>query len=378
MGILKVLLYLIFPVIHALNDCPVSLCGNFSLPIRFPFILKGEQSPYCGYPGFNLICSNQRKSSVLELPYSGKFYVRNINYLTQQIQLYDPDNCLPKRLLSLNFSNSPFIATFSRDYTFLSCSSQNISQNLGSQFIPIDCLSNSTYFVSAILSVNLVNSLPGSCSVIKRLLVPIARQERFGEKLRDDLNADLQLTWDKPDCNFCETHGLMCGLESIYNNQVVCMSDYQEGTSRQGLKVFRIIALCITGPALIFVMLMASCVCYNDRIANITRNAASRSAPAAISPQPEVTIVTGLDELTIESYEKVVLGESRRVPGPNDGSCWICLSEYNSKETIRCIPECKHCFHADCIDEWLRMNVTCPVCRNSPAPSPLNVASSNV
>jgi hypothetical protein len=224
MGILKVLFYLIFPVIHAFNNCPVSLCGNFSLPIRYPFMLEGEQSPYCGYPGFNLICSNQR-NSVLKLPYSGKFYLRNINYLTQQIQLYDPDNCLPKRLLSLNFSNSPFVATFNRDYTFLSCK----SQNTGSQFIPIDCLSNSTYFVSAVLSVNLVNSLPESCSVIKRLLVPVARKERFGENLRDDLNADLQLTWDKPDCSVCETQGLMCGLADIYTNQVVCMSDNQEG-----------------------------------------------------------------------------------------------------------------------------------------------------
>lgn len=123
---------------------------------------------------------------------------------------------------------------------------------------------------------------------------------------------------------------------------------------------------------------MASCVCYKDRIANITRNAASRSAPAAITPQSELTtITTGLDESTIESYEKVVLGKSRRVPGPNDECCWICLSEYNSEETIRCIPECKHCFHADCIDEWLRMNITCPVCRNSPSPSPLNNVTSS-
>ncbi|KAI5422013.1 putative RING-H2 finger protein ATL21A [Lathyrus oleraceus] len=374
MGILKFLFYLIFPVIHAaVNNCPFSLCGNFSLPIRFPFHLEGEQSPYCGYPGFNLICSNHRKT-VLELPNSGEFYVRNINYLTQQIQLYDPANCLPKRLLSLNFSNSPFISSFSRNYTFLSCSSQNI----GSQFIPIDCLSNSTYFVSAIPSANLVNPLPGSCSVMKRLLVPVARQERYEENLRDDLNADLQLAWDKPDCSYCELNQLMCGFESIYSSQVVCITDYHAGTSRQGLKVFRIIALCVTGPALIFVILMASCVCYNDRIANITRNAASRSAPAAIAPQPEIIVTTGLDESTIESYEKVVLGESRRVPGPNDGCCWICLSEYNSKETVRCIPECKHCFHADCIDEWLRINITCPVCRNSPAPSPINVASSNL
>jgi hypothetical protein len=77
--------------------------------------------------------------------------------------------------------------------------------------------------------VNLVNSLPESCSVIKRLLVPVARKERFGENLRDDLNADLQLTWDKPDCSVCETQGLMCGLADIYTNQVVCMSDNQEG-----------------------------------------------------------------------------------------------------------------------------------------------------
>ncbi|WVZ16671.1 hypothetical protein V8G54_009653 [Vigna mungo] len=121
---------------------------------------------------------------------------------------------------------------------------------------------------------------------------------------------------------------------------------------------------------------MACCVCYKDRLANIRNIAIARSAPATVLPAPQI-VATGLDESTIESYEKVVLGESRRVPGPNGGCCWICLSEYNSKETIRCIPECEHCFHADCIDEWLRINNTCPVCRNTPSPSPLHVASIN-
>lgn len=148
------------------------------------------------------------------------------------------------------------------------------------------------------------------------------------------------------------------------------------GTSRRGTQVFRIITLCIAGPAAVFAIVMACCVCYKDRLANIRNSAITRSAPAAtISPEPQIT-TTGLDESTIESYEKVVLGESRRVPGPNNnGCCWICLSEYNSKETIRLIPECKHCFHADCIDEWLRINTTCPVCRNSPSPSPIHVTS---
>lgn len=96
-----------------------------------------------------------------------------------------------------------------------------------------------------------------------------------------------------------------------------------------------------------------------------------------ISAEPTIDITItrmrmGLDETTIESFDKIVLGESRRLPGVghNDGTgCSICLSEYNSKDIIRCIPKCTHCFHVHCIDEWLRMNSTCPLCRNSPSPS---------
>lgn len=79
------------------------------------------------------------------------------------------------------------------------------------------------------------------------------------------------------------------------------------------------------------------------------------------------TIVTvGLDGQTIESYPKTLLGESRRLPNPSDVHCAICLSEYEAKEGLRTIPECNHYFHVECIDEWLRMKGTCPLCRNSP------------
>lgn len=83
-------------------------------------------------------------------------------------------------------------------------------------------------------------------------------------------------------------------------------------------------------------------------------------------------MVMGLEKPVIEAaYPKMVVGESRRLPKPNEGPCAICLSEYLPKETIRCVPECHHCFHAECVDEWLRVSATCPLCRNSPAPSPL-------
>ncbi|CAI0474085.1 unnamed protein product [Linum tenue] len=81
--------------------------------------------------------------------------------------------------------------------------------------------------------------------------------------------------------------------------------------------------------------------------------------------------VAGLDLTSIESLPKILLGESKRLPRPNNGGpCSICLSDYRPKDTLRCIPECNHCFHAHCVDEWLRVTATCPLCRTSPAPSP--------
>ncbi|KAG8390406.1 hypothetical protein BUALT_Bualt01G0080000 [Buddleja alternifolia] len=82
------------------------------------------------------------------------------------------------------------------------------------------------------------------------------------------------------------------------------------------------------------------------------------------------TTISGLDGSTIESYPKTVLGESCRFSKPENNTCSICLSEYMSKETLRSILECQHCFHAECIDEWLRLNPSCSVCRNSPMSTP--------
>ncbi|OIV90615.1 hypothetical protein TanjilG_01696 [Lupinus angustifolius] len=51
--------------------------------------------------------------------------------------------------------------------------------------------------------------------------------------------------------------------------------------------------------------------------------------------------------------------------------CSICLADYNDSEWLRFLPDCGHYFHKECIDMWLRLNMSCPVCRNSPFPTPL-------
>ncbi|KAK2974240.1 hypothetical protein RJ640_016726, partial [Escallonia rubra] len=44
--------------------------------------------------------------------------------------------------------------------------------------------------------------------------------------------------------------------------------------------------------------------------------------------------------------------------------CAVCLHDVAGGETHRKLPKCGHCFHADCIDDWLRSKLTCPLCRS--------------
>lgn len=57
----------------------------------------------------------------------------------------------------------------------------------------------------------------------------------------------------------------------------------------------------------------------------------------------------------VESFETLVIQEEE------EGSCSICMCEYEKDEIIRVLP-CKHKFHKECIDHWLTNNSTkCPL-----------------
>ncbi|XP_004506591.1 RING-H2 finger protein ATL33 [Cicer arietinum] len=43
--------------------------------------------------------------------------------------------------------------------------------------------------------------------------------------------------------------------------------------------------------------------------------------------------------------------------------CPVCLSAFTDDEKLRKLSCCKHCFHADCINLWLRNHSSCPICR---------------
>ncbi|XP_004146803.1 putative RING-H2 finger protein ATL69 [Cucumis sativus] len=129
------------------------------------------------------------------------------------------------------------------------------------------------------------------------------------------------------------------------------------------------IAIAVSILVFISTVMLISYACIRVKSATTRPSASLPSPPTPVDNV--VVLMVGLHGSIIESYPKLVLGESRRLPPPNNGPCSICLSDYKPHDSVRCIPDCRHCFHSDCVDQWLRMSATCPLCRNSPAPTPL-------
>ncbi|DBA04785.1 TPA: hypothetical protein N0F65_004422, partial [Lagenidium giganteum] len=70
-------------------------------------------------------------------------------------------------------------------------------------------------------------------------------------------------------------------------------------------------------------------------------------------------------QLEITKYKKPqrdVEEESKGSSG--DDVCPICLIDFEDDEDVRKLP-CKHIFHVPCVDEWLKRNTSCPMCKGN-------------
>ncbi|KAK8664473.1 hypothetical protein V6N13_084262 [Hibiscus sabdariffa] len=57
--------------------------------------------------------------------------------------------------------------------------------------------------------------------------------------------------------------------------------------------------------------------------------------------------------------------------------CVVCMSKVSKGEKLRWL-RCRHCFHDSCIDAWLKVGTTCPICRADVAPKRSILVSSTV
>ncbi|CAL0327911.1 unnamed protein product [Lupinus luteus] len=135
--------------------------------------------------------------------------------------------------------------------------------------------------------------------------------------------------------------------------------------------------LHIQGMSFVFIILIVSIailitvlffftrwVCrYHDHIPiTLSTAAAAQSSHAPPPPPPQ-----GLDSDLIKKLPIMLY----QVPPEHGGGaceeseCCICLGEFKDGEKVKVLPKCEHCFHCECVDEWLNHHSSCPLCRSS-------------
>lgn len=70
----------------------------------------------------------------------------------------------------------------------------------------------------------------------------------------------------------------------------------------------------------------------------------------------------GVNPSLVEQFPTVLYDEYVR---KEDGlMCSICVMEFEDTEVLRLLPKCEHSFHNECIEEWLKIRKSCPICRS--------------
>ncbi|KAK9715368.1 hypothetical protein RND81_06G160400 [Saponaria officinalis] len=73
---------------------------------------------------------------------------------------------------------------------------------------------------------------------------------------------------------------------------------------------------------------------------------------------------TRFSGLNLEVVESLPFFRFSSLRGAKHGlQCSVCLTDFEEIEILRLLPKCKHGFHIECIDQWLKSHSSCPLCR---------------
>ncbi|XP_055801518.1 putative RING-H2 finger protein ATL71 [Solanum dulcamara] len=120
----------------------------------------------------------------------------------------------------------------------------------------------------------------------------------------------------------------------------------------------------------------------NSNVPNNNNSSSSSSHGSSTIVDNEMVFVQqGIDEEILRNYPKLLYSQAKvhyyhkednNINNIDDdivaSGCSICLGDYKDNDMLRLLSNCGHIFHVKCIDPWLRLHPTCPICRNSPLP----------
>ncbi|KAJ6317812.1 hypothetical protein OIU76_013371 [Salix suchowensis] len=109
---------------------------------------------------------------------------------------------------------------------------------------------------------------------------------------------------------------------------------------------------------------------YTAATATATATAITSTISTCKRPVPHAPRLPprGLDSATIKALP-IALHKSNLGTGNNgtavESECCICLGVFEDGDRLKVLPQCQHCFHCECVDNWLVTQSSCPLCRAS-------------
>ncbi|XP_022878472.1 LEAF RUST 10 DISEASE-RESISTANCE LOCUS RECEPTOR-LIKE PROTEIN KINASE-like 1.2 [Olea europaea var. sylvestris] len=215
-----------FCVDYRYEACVPKSCGN-GPNISFPFYIHDKQESYCGFPGFELNCTN---SGYPVLHLQGKdVMVQNISYETRILRVYDAavsssngscfsqikNTTLPEKF---NYVNVSYL------YLLSNCTG-NLSEDLSRHRIGCGNQSRDNWGLAVFEgNENFKNAL-GNCE--QKVVAPVelhGGEERNGTRnYMEILRRGVALNWTASDCNVCAKSRGRCGFDAtVYQFKCFC------------------------------------------------------------------------------------------------------------------------------------------------------------
>ncbi|XP_022996486.1 RING-H2 finger protein ATL66 [Cucurbita maxima] len=132
----------------------------------------------------------------------------------------------------------------------------------------------------------------------------------------------------------------------------------------RGRTIFFIAVLFAVILLVTFIFLYARWVCRYHSL--MTFSTAVPGVRSSRSPPQQ-----GLDQAAINCQpitlykEAAAVEEAAATPAATAAECCICLGVFEDGEKVKILALCHHCFHSECVDQWLRLQSSCPLCRIS-------------
>jgi E3 ubiquitin-protein ligase ATL4 len=131
-------------------------------------------------------------------------------------------------------------------------------------------------------------------------------------------------------------------------------------SSHNLLITITVFTVTVTVFLTLYLILRYRCNCLRRRFSPSSSTVFSSPSGNRVSPET-TTSSSVVDSLPLFTFSSI----TRRSSSVVSRDCAVCLSKFEQTDLLRLLPLCCHAFHTECIDAWLRSNLTCPLCRSA-------------